>query len=1094
MVVLFSVGNDFLRYYILSIIKRKGFFSLIFLLLFFGLPVFAQNPIQIENSLSGNPSSEWDIVEAGDLTIQGFATDISVNKGTSAGFKINVTGPATTYSIKIYRLGYYQGNGARLIDDLGSFTGVTQPAPITDVATGLVDCGNWSESATWAVPATAVSGVYIARLTRNDNLGASHIIFVVRDDNTYSDMLFKTSDATWQAYNVYGGNSLYVGTTPGYSAGHAVKVSYNRPFLSRAGGGGSSPSEDWVFNAEYPMIRWMERNGYDVSYTTDVDMERDPAPITPANHKVLLSVGHDEYWSLNERTKFEAARNAGVHLAFFSGNEVYWKTRWENSIDGSGTPYKTLVCYKEGTLGENVCNGECDPTTIWTGLWRDGCAAVGATDGCQPENALTGQISWGGGSTSIIVPSTYKNFRFWRNTSVAALSTGQSVTLPLGTLGYEWDFEQAAYSSSNPAGRITLSNTTAVGKTHKISLYRHSSGALVFGAGTVQWSWGLDSEHDRGNLPPSVTMQQATVNLFADMDVQPATLQAGLVPATASGDNIAPSASINVPPTGTTVQANAFLTFSGTATDAGGGVVAGVEISTDGGLTWKTATGTSPWSFSWKPTVEATYTIIARAFDDAGNIESGSNALNTITIIVSGIAPVVCPCNIFDETESEQAATSPLNNDGPQGGTTGIEVGARFRTTENGFITGLRFYKAFGNNGTHIGQLWTSAGTLLAQVTFTNETASGWQKMSLSTPVAVTAGTTYIVSYFSPQGYYSDATGYFTTTEANGPVLKLADGFDGPNGLYLYTDSPDFPTNTFASSNYWVDVIFNQTTSCTLTGIVSQSGPICAGQEINLKLDATAGLEPYTLWINEQPISNIVENLQFGSGVIAGAIGSSNAIRFSQITDAVGNICFQNNPDLQTLSLLTICSILPVSLFDFNLQAKENEVFLSWITSGENNNRGFDIERSTDGYNWNKAGFVKGIGNSQVNQKYQFVDPNLRPGKYFYRLKQMDFDNQFTYSKVIIATISGSIVYALDQNYPNPAHQSTSFGYSLPVRTMVNISLYDMQGRLVKSLVNETKNAGSHTYTLGTDNLTKGIYYYKMQTADFSTTRRLIVQ
>ena len=166
--------------------------------------------------------------------------------------------------------------------------------------------------------------------------GASHIVFVVRDDERQSDLLFQTSDTTWQAYNAYGGNSLYAGSP----AGRAYKVSYNRPFTTR-----DTRPRDWLFNAEYPMVRWLEANGYDVSYTTGVDTDRRGAELL--EHKAFLSVGHDEYWSGAQRANVEAARAAGVHLAFFSGNEVFWKTRWEPSIDGSGTPYRTLVCYKE---------------------------------------------------------------------------------------------------------------------------------------------------------------------------------------------------------------------------------------------------------------------------------------------------------------------------------------------------------------------------------------------------------------------------------------------------------------------------------------------------------------------------------------------------------------------------------------------------------------------------------------------------------------------------------------------------------------------------------------------------------------------------
>src|SRR5690606_13611036 len=137
--------------------------------------------------------------------------------------------------------------------------------------------------------------------------------------------------------------------------------------------------------------------GYDISYTTNTDIARDGAKIL--QHKVFLSVGHDEYWSAEQRAAVEAARDAGVHLAFFSGNEVYWKTRWENSVDGNNTPFRTLVCYKEGDLGEAYCGDKCDPTNTWTGLWR---TPTGADyDGAKPENALTGQISWDLYTTSL---------------------------------------------------------------------------------------------------------------------------------------------------------------------------------------------------------------------------------------------------------------------------------------------------------------------------------------------------------------------------------------------------------------------------------------------------------------------------------------------------------------------------------------------------------------------------------------------------------------------------------------------------------------------------------------------------------------------
>jgi hypothetical protein len=776
----------------------------------------AQNAIVTENAKTGNPASQWDINLSGDHSIQGFATDISVNKGQTITFKIDInTGTNKQFGIKIYRIGYYQGNGARLIADLGTaFTGIAQNACGYNSTTGLTDCGNWTQTASWLVPSTAVSGLYIAKLTRSaaGGGGSSHIAFVVRDDASTSALCVKTSDATWQAYNPYGGNSLYVG--PGLVNNHASKVSYNRPFLTRDGGGGGNAMEDWFMNSEYPMIRFLERNGYDISYTTDVDVSRNGSLLL--NHKVFLSVGHDEYWSKEERNSVEAARAAGKHLAFFSGNEIYWKTRWENSTDGSNTPFRTMVCYKEGTLptpGENACGGKCDPTTEWTGLWRDGCSFPSG-NACKPENALSGEISWDGNTGTIEVPAAYKTLRFWRNTNITSLAAGQVATLTAGTLGYEWDWEQ--YQNSYPPGRITLSNTSLDGHSHKLSLYKSSAGGLVFGAGTVQWTWGLDASHDRSSAAADARMQQATVNLFADMGVQPGSLQSGLVAATASTDVTPPVTVIASPANGTTINSSAPITFSGTATDAN--TVAGVEISFDGGNTWNAANGTTSWNYTWTPPANGTYSIKVRGIDDSGNYTPAASSAG-ITLIVSFTTSQNCPCTVF-------GTTVPVVTPG-RDNTTGIVLGMKFRSSVSGTVTGIRFLKDNADAGTHTGLLYSSAGVLLAQATFSGETASGWQQVSFSTPVSITAGQTYVAAYLSSAGYYSFSDSYFSSAVVNGPLTGLADGTDGTNGVYAYSPSPTFPTDAFQSSNYWVDVVFS-------TGPVAPTANAGPNQTISL--------------------------------------------------------------------------------------------------------------------------------------------------------------------------------------------------------------------------------------------------------------------
>ena len=299
--------------------------------------------IACENTQPGDAPSDWQVSGAGDAALQGFSTSMSVKGGDVVSFKADAT--ASAYHVDILRFGYYQGNGARKVATLaGPFPVHAQPACTTTAATGLVDCGNWSTSFTWTVPASAVSGIYAAHLVRNDTGGGSLVPFVVRDETSHSDIVVQTSDQTWQAYNTYGGNSLYsctiacpAGNPKAYKG--AFKVSYNRPFHTALDDSGRS----WLTYAELPMIRFMERNGYDVSYLSGSDVDSRGALLL--NHKTFVSSGHDEYWSANQRTNVEFARDHGVNLAFFSGNEVFWKTRWE--ADSSASANRVLVAYKD---------------------------------------------------------------------------------------------------------------------------------------------------------------------------------------------------------------------------------------------------------------------------------------------------------------------------------------------------------------------------------------------------------------------------------------------------------------------------------------------------------------------------------------------------------------------------------------------------------------------------------------------------------------------------------------------------------------------------------------------------------------------------
>ncbi len=747
------------------------------------------NPIVCENSKPGTPSNEWDIGRNGDLSIQGFSTDMSVNVGESIGFKVDTD--ASDYALLIYRMGWYGGDGARLVDTLAPSARLpqTQPDCLTEAASHLLDCGNWGLSATWNVPADAVSGVYIARLRRPDTGGDSHVVFVVRDDARSSDVLFQTSDTTWQAYNNYGDRSMYYGGPNG----RAYKASYNRPMFAR---GNTPDGRDSFFGSEYAMIRWLERNGYDVSYVSGVDTDR-AEPSQFLDHDVFLSVGHDEYWSGRQRATIEAARDAGVNLIFASGNEVYWKTRWEPSIDGSDTDHRTLVSYKETKSGAKI-----DPSPEWTGTWRDPRFSPPA-DGGRPENELTGTFFTVNCCTySLKVPAEYGDLRFWRDTRVASLIPGTEATFPLGTLGYEWDedldngfrppgaFRMSRTTETVPERLIDYGQTVAVEEaTHHLMMYRAASGALVFGAGTVQWSWGLDDYHDGLEAPVDPAMQQATVNVLADMGVQPASLATGLIAASASTDARAPSVSIESPGESAAFRHGERVTLSGSAIDSGGGVVAAVEVSLDGGSRWHPADGRRSWSYTGSPLARGTQTFMVRAVDDSGNL--GEPASIDVDI--------GCPCTLFGD--------GPLPRVDAFRTTSPLELGVRFESAIDGYVAGVRFYKSGIDTGTHTGSLWSTDGTRLATGTFTDESETGWQELVFPQPVAITADTVYVASYLATAGYTAEADRFAVQPVSSPPLRAPASSAAAANGVFA-VDSR-FPDQSFGDTNYWVDVVFS---------------------------------------------------------------------------------------------------------------------------------------------------------------------------------------------------------------------------------------------------------------------------------------------
>src|SRR5262249_23437643 len=416
-------------------------------------------------------------------------------------------------------------------------------------------------------------------------------------------------------------------------------------------------------------------------------------------------------------------------------------------------------------------------------------------------------------------------------------------------MGYESD--EDLDNGFGPAGLITLSSTTAnvdqrlqdYGSvynngtaTHSLTLYRHSSGALVFGAGTVQWSWGLDNTHDR--LPDGTSdytnpsVQQATVNILGDMGAQAGLLQPGLTPASPSADVAPPISSISAPVGGSSVPTGTNLTVSGTAADTLGRVAA-VEGSLDGGATWRRANGLESWAISLPVSRYGPMTIKSRATDDSGNIETPSAGV-TVTR--------TCPCSLWNQAATPSTVDS--------GDASAVELGVKFRSDIDGFISAVRFYKSNLNTGTHVGKVYSSTGTLLGSATFATETASGWQQVNFPSPISVTAGTIYVASYHTDTGHYA-VTGNYFATGVDSPPLHPVSNATSLNGVYQYGPS-SFPSLSFNASNYWVDVVLTtsvagDTTPPTVTSVSPASGATGIGTNVVVGLTFSEAVAPATI-------------------------------------------------------------------------------------------------------------------------------------------------------------------------------------------------------------------------------------------------------
>jgi hypothetical protein len=380
-------------------------------------------------------------------------------------------------------------------------------------------------------------------------------------------------------------------------------------------------------------------------------------------------------------------------------------------------------------------------------------------------------------------------------------------------------------------------------------------------------------------------MQQATVNLFADMGVQPGSLQPGLVAATASTDHTPPTSRVTAPAQGGTVHVATAVTISGTASDTGGGIVAGIEVSVDGGTTWHPASGTTSWTYTWLPVATGSVTIQSRAVDDSANLETPSSSVTV------NVAPPICPCALF---VGQQPAKTDWNDGSAH------ELGMKFQAAAPGNITAIRYWKAPNESGTHTGRIWSATGTLLASVTFTNESASGWQSQTLTSPLLIQGNATYVVSV-NANAYYVATIGGLATQVTNGNLSSVADGANG-----VYGNTGVFPNNSYQNTNYFRDVAFaatsqvvktsgdnqvggpNQTLSTPLVAeVLDPNGLPLSGQTVTFSVTAGGGtVSPVTAVTDSNGLASTALTLGSSSGrdvvhAVASGIGS---VDFSAIT------------------------------------------------------------------------------------------------------------------------------------------------------------------------------------------------------------------
>jgi PKD repeat protein len=753
------------------------------------------NPIVNENNCMGegttaNQSAQENYSE----DLGGFATESSFNIGENIPLKIGTdlgSFPSTAVNISVYRIGYYGGDGARLIAAAGA-TNVkvnnTFECNPENTTTGELSCANWGVTYTIPGKSLPISGIYEAVMSDvSDPTVENMVVFTVRNDSQASEVLYVLPTSDYEAYNLWGCKSVYFDACGGANTivedPRAAAVSFDRPQSE----GNGEVNRFW--GPDYNTVYWLEQQGYDVDYTDDSQTDSNLSSLL--NHKVDLVSGHSEYWSYNSFNNFKKARDAGVNVLSLSANTAYWQIRYENN-------HRTLVCYKtiQGNSSGNPGAAPNDPaatgpngeilTQNATTTRRDPGAPAGDPNAPpggrigpnEPENSLWGVMYVGDNdshSFPLEIPAGNANGEFgasrvWRHTKVSPTST---TALPAEVVGWEWDQipTQPGYLAQEPAGvkQVTLTNTAneddswlqdagrarantpPPGEPSNVSAveYRAPSGALVFSTGTMEWALGFGNE----------TIDQATYNVISEMGVQPGTPAEDLT-LDSPGELKPPWPSFTATPTAVTVGQS--VSFNGSASKSPNGAITDYKWDLDNSGNFATDTGSTS-SVSHVFTKPGTYKVILKVTDAKGQQETTERTVEVANTVSAKISASMNPVGA-GQKDTLSAAGS-------------ISRGGKITDYKWDLDGNGTFETDTGTNPT-VSDTFAHAGTTSVAVQVTDSFGSS---EVATLPVRVIE---------SPVSRYTDSVSdqpsllhYYRFDESNGPTI--ADSAGGSPGTYF---------------------------------------------------------------------------------------------------------------------------------------------------------------------------------------------------------------------------------------------------------------------------------------------------------------------